>query len=171
MKLYEIITELQDLEQYLEEYADNNGGVLPDDALARLNELESHKDRILTGFYKSIKNRMHLDECIDAEIEIFEAGIAKLKLRKAKNERTLEGLKSLIGQIIGEGTKYANGIVNFSWRASEELVTDKTWQYPDTFYRSKVTKTLSKEDMKKYIKEGGTVENAYILKKQNLQVK
>jgi hypothetical protein len=164
MKLYEIITELQDLEQYLEEYADNNGGVLPDDALARLNELEAHKDRILTGFYKSIKNRMYLSDCLDAEIK-------ELQARKKKNERTLEGLKSLIGQIIGEGTKYTNGVVNFSWRASEELIIDETWEYPETFYKLEISKKLSKSDMKAYIKEGGTVERAEIKKKQNLQIK
>lgn len=164
MKIYELQEELAAIEAEIDAYAEENHGLIPDNLLAKLNSLELEKSNIIEGVYKSIKNRIALAEALDSEVK-------KLQARAKKNEKTLESLKILLGNIVGEGNKYANGLINISWRLSKKLIYDKTWEYPETFYRIKTSKELSVSDLKAYIEEGGTVENAEVKTFQNIQIK
>lgn len=164
MKLYELTSEIEHLNNEIDAYAEENHGLVPDNLLARLDALNLEKDKAIEGIYKSIKNRIALSESLDTEIK-------KLQSRSKQNEKTLESLKELLGFIVGTGEKYSKGLINISWRKSKRLIIDETWEYPETFYRIKTSKVLSKEDLKKYIEEGGTVENAEIVEHFNIQVK
>ena len=164
MKVYELAEELKKVESEIDAYADEHYGEIPPDLLFKLDKLQAEQSKIIEGIYKSFKNRIALDAALESEIKT-------LQSRIKSNNRTIESLKDLLGKIIGTGNKYANGLVNISWKKSERLIIDETWEYPETFYKIKTSKVLSKEDMKAYIKEGGIIEHAEIVECQNIQIK
>lgn len=129
-----------------------------------LDAISAELDVKLENSAKFIKN-------IDADIEGLDKEIKRLTLIKKRKAALIERLKLNCDNAMklnNETTKKA-GIFTFSYRKSEKTIVDDVNKLPDEL--KKIEYKPMAAEIKKYIKEHGSVEGARIETCMNLQIK
>lgn len=162
MNLFEISQEIKKLEEEIEIYAEENLGLVPEEAFNKLNDLYSDSNAKMEAIYKLIKNKSANIKALQDVKKEFDKKIKFLN-------NSVERLENLARANLEEGEKFNYGIASFGWRKSEKLLINDEQKVPDSF--CDYVKTVNKKDLKDYIKSGGLVAGVEIKKFNNLQVK
>lgn len=162
MNLFQISQEIKKLEEEIENYAEENHGLVTEDAFNRLNDLYSDSNAKMEAIYKLIKNK-------NANIKALQEAKKEFDKKIKFLNNSVERLENLAKANLEYGEKFSYGVASFSWRKSEKLLINDEQKVPDTF--CDYVKTVNKKDLKDYIKSGGIVEGVEIKKFNNLQVK
>lgn len=132
---------------------------------ARLEELEFDRTAKIENIALYIKNMESLVVSLKAE----EKALAD---RRRAREKRIENLKNYLTSSMIAANE--NGIetskVCISFRKSESVVVNEAL-LDQKYFNEKVTYTPDKTAIKKALKDGATIDGAYIETKQNLQIK
>lgn len=161
MRLYEILNEITLVEKMIDEAAEENYGLVPQQLAERLEASELKLDEKIDQMCNVLENKKAFSEAIRIQKRKLDE---KLKI----NDRSIETIKNLIGYLIGVDNKRTIGHRKISWRKSESLEVSDIRYIPDTFLR--LEPQVNKKDLKEYIKSGGEVHGVEIKQKKNLQI-
>ena len=90
--------------------------------------------------------------------------------RQKRAERKAESLKRYVSKVL-EGKKFKTDHVEASWRKSESVEFDgNVMSLPENCNRVKEPE-VNKTELKKLLKAGQKIEGAWLVEKQNLQIK
>lgn len=132
---------------------------------AKLEELEFDRTAKIENIALYIKNMESLVVSLKAE----EKALAD---RRRAREKRIENLKNYLASSMVAANE--NGIetskVCISFRKSESVVVNEAL-LDQKYFNEKVTYTPDKTAIKKALKDGATIDGAYIETKQNLQIK
>lgn len=132
---------------------------------AKLEELEFDRTAKIENIALYIKNMESLVVSLKAE----EKALAD---RRRAREKRIENLKNYLTSSMVAANE--NGIetskVCISFRKSESVVVNEAL-LDQKYFNEKVTYTPDKTAIKKALKDGATIDGAYIETKQNLQIK
>lgn len=165
-KLYEINRSIEEL---LETVTDPETGEVVDlDALDDLLLEKEQKIENVILYYKDVQ----------AELAAVTHEYMKLQERAERLGSTADGLKLYISKAL-DGQKFKTAKCEVSYRKSEAVDVDDgfiEWaNNPDNlalhFVKRKITDTPDRAAIKKYLKEGGTLEHCRLVEKQNISIK
>lgn len=160
MNLYELTTEAIELASILE-----NEELTPElEERLKINQNELQAKSI--NYAKLIRN-------IEAENEMLDNEIKRLKAMKEARERNLDRLKSnVLAAMQAAGVeKIESPIFKLSVRRSEAVEVSMVELLPDEFTTIKTTVNPNKVAIKNAIKEGKSVTGATIVENYSLQIK
>lgn len=161
--LYEINTEVQKALDDLLNSIDPETGEVDEAYLHAYEDLNLQKDEKLDNIGVYIKEQMAMAKAIKEEE-------ANLKDRREKIEGKIERLKNYTADILA-GEKWSNARVAFSFRKSDSVDIPDDALIPDEFIRTEVKKTPDKKAIKEALKRGQEVRGAFLIEKNNLQIK
>lgn len=153
MKLYEIDAEIMGL------IDDETGEILDVD---RFDELSGERDAKVESLCLWIKNLKAEAEALKAEKDAFAQ-------RQKVVENKMNNLKEFVSKYL-EGTSFKTTKVNVSFRKSETLEISDIYKIPEDYLKYKEP-DVDKTALKKAIKEGASIDGAYIVDKLNIQIK
>lgn len=155
-----------EIETALAEAVDENGEIVNEVALQRVDMLAEKKAVTLTdlgAFVKEIRN---------VRIEHIDSLIAELKVKKLRLEKAANICEAVIEKVLPVGEKVESDFVTLSWRKSEAVDIAVTPEFlPEEFQRVKTTVEADKTGIKAALKAGGVIAGAKLVTKQNLQIK
>jgi len=158
--LYDIKQEYLELINQVEEM---DGEITPEiEEQLTINQNELQNKAI--AYHSVILSKDAFNMQIDSEIK-------RLQALKKRNNSLIDNLKDrLVGaiQMFGEFTVGTN---TFGLRKSEKVEVDDVNQLPKEYKTIKVTEQADKIAIKKALKEGKQIENAYIVEQYNLKIK
>lgn len=160
MNLYELTTEALELASILE-----NEELTPElEERLKINQNELQAKSI--NYAKLIRN-------IEAENEMLDNEIKRLKAMKEARERNLDRLKSnVLAAMQAAGVeKIESPIFKLSVRRSEAVEVSMVELLPDEFTTIKTTVNPNKVAIKNAIKEGKSVPGATLVENFSLQIK
>ena len=163
-KLYEIN---HDIENLINSVTDPETGEVVD--LDALDDLLLEREQKLESVALYCKD-------IHAEWVAVSHEIMTLQQRAEKLENTEAGLKFYLAKAL-DGQKFSTPKCDVSFRKSESVQVDDefvTWakeNFAIDFVTHKETDAPDRMKIKKFLKEGGTLEHCRIVEKQNIQVK
>ena len=158
--LYDIKQEYLELIQEVEEME----GELTPETEYKLNINQSELQNKAVAYHSYILSKDSFNMQIDSEIK-------RLQALKKKNNNVIENLKSrLIGAIQTFG-EFTVGTNTFGLRKSERVEIEDVNLLPKEYKTIKVTEQADKISIKKALKEGKQIENAYIVEQYNLKIK
>lgn len=163
MTLYEIKQEMEDAINAVFANVDEETGEVPEEAVAKLSELQMQRDEKLDNLGAYIKN-------LSAEVDSLKAEEKNLKARREVKEHKIESLKAYVSECLN-GEKFESARVAFSFRKSESVGIDDVNSLPDEFKISETSVKADKKAIKDAIKNGQDVHGAWLETKQNLQIK
>ena len=150
MNLYEIDAAL--MAAYENAVDMETGEILDNEAYAAIDGLEMW-----------IKN-------LSAEAEALKAEKMSFDARQKRAERKAESLKRYVSKAL-EGKKFKTDRVEASWRKSESAEFEgNVMSLPENCIRVKEPE-VNKAELKKLLKAGQKIEGAWLVEKQNLQIK
>ena len=153
MRLYEIDNEILNC-------VDIETGEIFDEE--RFETLSLERDAKVENICLWIKNLKAEAEALKAEKEVFAA-------RQKAAENRMESLKRYISGYL-EGTTFESAKVKVSFRKSESVEIMEGAVIPDEYLRFKEPE-VNKTELKKALKAGLSIEGAYIVESQNIQIK
>ena len=158
--LYDIKQEYLELIQEVEEM---QGELTPEmEYKLKINQNELQNKAVAYHSYILSKDSFNMQ--IDSEIK-------RLQALKKKNNNVIENLKSrLIGAIQTFG-EFTVGTNTFGLRKSERVEIEDVNLLSKEYKTIKVTEQADKIAIKKALKEGKQIENAYIVEQYNLKIK
>ena len=158
--LYDIKQEYLELIQEVEEM---QGELTPEmEYKLKINQNELQNKAVAYHSYILSKDSFNMQ--IDSEIK-------RLQALKKKNNNVIENLKSrLIGAIQTFG-EFTVGTNTFGLRKSERVEIEYVNLLSKEYKTIKVTEQADKIAIKKALKEGKQIENAYIVEQYNLKIK
>ena len=158
--LYDIKQEHLELIQEVEEM---EGELTPEmEYKLKINQNELQNKAISYHSYILSKDSFNMQ--IDSEIK-------RLQALKKRNNNVIENLKSrLIGAIQTFG-EFTVGTNTFGLRKSERVEIEDVNLLSKEYKTIKVTEQADKIAIKKALKEGKQIENAYIVEQYNLKIK
>lgn len=163
MDLYEIDELLALRIVELIELIDGKRDDLAENCRQEIEELELEKGERLKQYWYAIKN-------LEANIDAFDAEIARLRRRRETTKTIVEWLKRCVMASLPVGTKFQDGAASFGWRKSEsvELIGELN-DTPECYRRTtwEPAKQLIKDDLK----SGATIPGWKLVQKNNLQVR
>ena len=126
-----------------------------------LEGIESEKVLNLT---RAFKNALSIAKSIDDEIKA-------LTTRKKSHQRKAESIKKFLSYIVTPGDKFEDATAKIGWRKSDTVWFDieNVQELPEEAI--KITKTVNKTNLKKWIKENGDNEYCRIETNMNIQLK
>ena len=127
-----------------------------------LEQLELNKTEKIENIALFIKNLTILDEGLKREIKV-------LQERKKSNEKKIERLKEYLSSFLTD--KLETPKVKLSFRKSEKLMIEDEESIPAEFWKTRITETIDKIELKKAIKKGLKLKNVAIVEQRNLQIK
>mgnify|MGYP001826291704 FL=1 len=158
--LYEIKNEYLELINQVEEL---EGEITPEiEEKLTINQNELQNKAI--AYHSVILSKDAFNMQIDNEIK-------RLQALKKRNNSLIDNLKErLVGaiQMFGEFTVGTN---TFGLRKSERVEVEDVNQLPKEYKTIKVTEQANKAEIKKALKLGKKIENAYIVENINLKIK
>tara|TARA_R110000764_G_scaffold4017_3_gene16588 strand:- start:2821 stop:3309 length:489 start_codon:yes stop_codon:yes gene_type:complete len=158
--LYDIKQEYLELIQEVEEME----GELTPETEYKLNINQSELQNKAVAYHSYILSKDSFNMQIDSEIK-------RLQALKKKNNNVIENLKSrLIGAIQTFG-EFTVGTNIFGLRKSERVEIEDVNLLSKEYKTIKVTEQADKIAIKKALKEGKQIENAYIVEQYNLKIK
>lgn len=158
--LYEIKNEYLELINQVEEL---EGEITPEIEI-KLNINQNELQNKAIAYHSVILSKDAFNMQIDNEIK-------RLQALKNRNNSLIDNLKDrLIGaiQMFGEFTVGTN---TFGLRKSERIEVGSVNLLPKEFKTSKIVETANKIAIKKALKLGKKIENAYIVEQFNLKIK
>ena len=158
--LYDIKKEYLELIQEVEEME----GELTPETEYKLNINQSELQNKAVAYHSYILSKDSFNMQIDSEIK-------RLQALKKRNNNVIENLKSrLIGAIQTFGD-FTVGTNTFGLRKSERVEIEDVNLLSKEYKTIKVTEQADKIAIKKALKEGKQIENAYIVTQYNLKIK
>ena len=158
--LYDIEQEYWDLIYQIEEL---EGELTPEiEYKLKINQNELQNKAI--AYHSVILSKDAFNMQIDNEIK-------RLQALKKRNNSLIDNLKDrLVGaiQMFGEFTVGTN---TFGLRKSERVEVEDVNSLPKEYKTVKVTEQANKTEIKKALKLGENIENAYIVEQYNLKIK
>ena len=107
---------------------------------------------------------------LSAEAEALKAEKMSFDVRQKRAERKVESLKRYVSKAL-EGKKFKTDRVEASWRKSESVEFEgNVMSLPEHCIRVKEPE-INKTELKKLLKAGQEIEGAWLVEKQNLQIK
>ncbi len=166
MKLFEINAEIRNLEEQLNEWAEEHEGDVTECPvnidLKTLSDERNEKLLSLAALYKEI----------EADGESIYNIIKGLQKRMTTIGNRSEWLKSFISSQIGNGEKLSDARAVISWRKSEVIEVDvEAEKLPIEYQTTKTTISANKTELKDAIKSGKTIQGVSLVPKNNLQIK
>ena len=158
--LYEIKNEYLELINQVEELEGEITPEVEQQLIINQNELQNKA----IAYHSVILSKDAFNMQIDNEIK-------RLQGLKKRNNNLIDNLKNrLIGaiQMFGEFTIGTN---TFGLRKSERVEVEDVNQLPKEYKTIKVTEQANKTEIKKALKLGKQIENAYIVEQFNLKIK
>ncbi len=158
--LYEIKQEYLELINQVEELE----GELTPEIEVKLNINQNELQNKAIAYHSVILSKDAFNMQIDNEIK-------RLQALKKRNNSLVDNLKDrLVGaiQMFGEFTVGTN---TFGLRKSERVEVEDVNQLPKEYKTIKVTEQANKAEIKKALKLGKQIENAYIVENINLKIK
>ena len=158
--LYEIKNEYLELINQVEEM---EGEITPEIEI-KLNINQNELQNKAIAYHSVILSKDAFNMQIDNEIK-------RLQALKKRNNSLVDNLKDrLVGaiQMFGEFTVGTN---TFGLRKSERVEVEDVNQLPKEYKTIKVTEQANKIEIKKALKLGQEIENAYIVEQYNLKIK
>lgn len=136
-----------------------------DEVNAKLEELEFDRTAKIENIALYIKNMESLIVSLKAE----EKALAD---RRRAREKRIENLKNYLASsmVVANENGIETSKVCISFRKSESVVVNEEI-LDRKYFNEKVSYTPDKTAIKKAIKDGATIDGAYIETKQNLQIK
>lgn len=164
LKLYEITGEYLGL---LDEVMHNEGEITPDlEQALQINE-DNMKSKF-ENYAKFIRSKKSI-------IDIRKAEIARINKLIKTDESLINNLESRISQsmLVFEKDKVETELFKFSFRKSESVEVFDEEGIPEEFKKTVTTTSVSKTDIKKYMKDNNVeeIEGARLLKNKNLSIK
>ena len=160
MNLFNISTEYLQLMQELE----NNEGEITPELVTKLTINETDFEKKATAYRHTIIGWR-------SKIALIKEEIKRLKSLEGSLNNSIETLTTNIDVALKSRdiNKLDLGINGgFSYRKSTIVEVDET-RLPEQWYR--ITKSVNKEELSKYMKEGNIVEGAELISRSNLQIK
>lgn len=151
---------LYEIEQAILDCIDESGEVIDFEKLMELDIAKKTKIDNIICLYKS---HTAFAAAIDKEIDI-------LTERKKRAENEAENLRQWISEILG-GEKFESARNKVTWRASDEVKLLDESIIPDEYKTTETKIKISKNDIKKAIKDGVAVDGAELIEKNNIQIK
>lgn len=163
MTLYEINKEIENALADIYNSMDAETGEVDESYVHALEELNIQKEEKLDNLGAYIKN-------LQAEAVMLKNEEQALKARREAKEKKVESLKNYIASILN-GEKFESARVAFSFRKSDEVsIVDETL-IPEEYMKIKTESEPDKTAIKKALKSGLEVRGAFLIDKNNLQVK
>lgn len=161
MNLYEIDAAL--MAAYEDAVDMETGEILDNEAYAAIDGLEMALAEKTENILLWIKN-------LSAEAEALKAEKMSFDARQKRAERKAESLKRYVSKAL-EGKKFKTDRVEASWRKSESAEFEgNVMSLPENCIRVKEPE-VNKAELKKLLKAGQKIEGAWLVEKQNLQIK
>lgn len=155
-----------EIERTLVEAIDENGEIVNEIALARLESLAREKTIALTDLGSYIK------EDLDVKIGHLHDMIAHIEAQAARFEKARGVCLKVIGDLLPIGEQVKTPLVTLKWHPSEAVVVDVPPELlPEKFQRFKTTCDADKKALKDAIKAGEEIDGVKIEKRFSLQVK
>jgi hypothetical protein len=160
--IFQISTELNLI---INEIIDNGGEVTPEIE----NALIIKQDELST---KSVKYG-YVVKALEYDVKIIEEEIKRLNQIKKARQNASERLKNVLSITMNSFNvpeiDTPTMKINFRKSSSVQIIDESV--IPKKFITQKVTKSISKADIKNAIKSGEIVEGAEIIENQNIQIK
>lgn len=153
----------QQIEALTYQMVDEETGEINEEVMSQLADLEVDMDEKLESIGVIIKEMTGEVDMLTAEKKGLEK---RIKTRMSKIERLCNYVN-----IVLDGKKKALGKVEYSYRNSERVDVVCEDMVPDDLCVYKTTRTPSKTDIKKLLKDGKEVPGCVLTKSMNLQVK
>ena len=162
MTLYTVKKENDDLLRLVEDVAEGNDGVIPDDLYDSLGAIEDEWRDKVTNCARAYKNMV-------AEAEAIRNEERTLAARRHGLENRAEWLKNYIGTNVTAGEAFSAPSVDIKWRKSEAVEILNADAVPDDY--CKIVREPAKSAIKTALKAGGTVAGATLVERNNIQIK
>jgi len=170
MQLYEINSELQEIVSEMEaialsdEYADEEKERQLSILMLKYNSLDGVKEEKALELVRAFKNAQSAEIAIKTEIE-------SLTVRMKSHKTKAESIKRFLSSIITPGDKLEDGSAKISWRKSEQVWYDEMNIGKLPMSAIKTVQTISKTELKNWIKEYGDTAYCRLETNMNIQLK
>lgn len=155
-----------EIENTLSDAIDENGEIVNEVALAKLESLTREKTVALTDLGSFVK------EDLDVKIGHLDDMIGQLTAQQNRLMKAREICTRVIGELLPVGDKAETPFVKLSWRPSEAVIVDVAPELlPEKYQRIKTTCDADKTALKAALKAGETIEGAKLEKRHSLQIK
>lgn len=155
-----------EIENTLSDAIDENGEIVNEVALAKLESLTREKTVALTDLGSFVK------EDLDVKIGHLDDMIGQLTAQQNRLMKAREICTRVIGELLPVGDKAETDFVKLSWRPSEAVIVDVAPELlPEKFQRIKTTCDADKTAIKAALKSGEIIEGAKLEKRHSLQIK
>ena len=162
MNLYDINQSIEATIEAIYAQAEENEGIIPDDAIAQLDGLqEAFADKV-ENICLYIKNQIALQAAIKAEEKA-------LSDRRKASEKKIEWLKSYLSSFVKNPMQTAKVKISFRKSKSVEIINEMLLE--DLYCNIKNIRTPDKAMIKEYLEGGAVVEGACLVEKNNIQIK
>ena len=162
IKIYEISAQIRDVQQRIEEYAEEHDGLIPDDMDMLLDALTGSLENRLLNLARWVKE-------MQAESDAVKEQARKLSERARITADRADCIKTYIASRVPIGEPLKDSDTVISWRKSTQCVITNEAMITDDWF--KVTRTPRIADIKKAIQSGDVIDGAELVEKQNLQIK
>lgn len=163
MNLYEINAEIEKAIEALFANADEETGEIRQEDVEALEAMKMARDEKLENIGCYIKN-------VKAEAEAIKNEEKALKERRETLESKAENMKAYVANAL-QGEKWASAKVAFSFRKSEAVAIPDIEKLQKEYLIEEVTYKPDKKAIKEALKNGDSVEGAYLESRNNLQIK
>lgn len=164
MKLYDINTEIHNVQTMLEEWAAENEGDITDFPLNdNLASITMDRETKLLSIACVIKD-------YEADADAMAAEIKKMADRKKSAQSKADSMRAWLERNIDAGEKFSDTRAAISWRASKSVeVTGEPEQLPEQYQR--VTVAADKAAIKDALGKGELIPGCSLVSRQNMQIK
>jgi hypothetical protein len=161
-RLYEISNMLTDALAAADTMVDQDTGELPPDWAKFLDDVQGERDHKALDVACVVKS-------IEAEAEALAQETATLIKRRAVLGRKAEAIRTWLAAWLQPGEKLRDTRAVIGWRKSTQVQIADEAALPEAAW--KVTREVSKTQIKEIIEQSGKCAGAEIVEKQNLQIK
>lgn len=144
----------------------SNDGEITPELLEKLNINEQELKHKAIQYAYAIKD-------VEANNQIIDQEIARLKGLKAQNDKKIDALENIISAAMHRYnfTKLESETLKLSFRKSESInITDET-KLSDNLFRTIIKKEPDKNAIKEALKSGAEIDGASLVTNYNLQIK
>jgi len=153
----------QDYLDLINEVEELEGELTPEtEYKLKINQSELQSKAI--AYHSVILSKEAFTSTIDNEIK-------RLQALKKRNNNLIDRLKNSLLSAVETFGEFTIGTNVFGLRKSERVEVEDVNLLPKEFKTIKVTEQANKVEIKKALKEGKEIKNAYIVKQYNLKIK
>jgi predicted nuclease with TOPRIM domain len=157
---YKIRTQLQDIEQYLEE----SGGEATEQILAMLREASESQEQRLRDLNSLLLRA-------DAQLSLISEQEKRLDTEKKSIKRKIEALENEVGLLLDYSSKWEDGTNSLAWKKSEGINIEEGTLLDPVYIRVKEVREPDKVLLTKDIRSGATIEGVSLKPKYTLKRK